>query len=775
MIESTKTVGPIAWGIAASLIIVAVVLLHLGGRLNIESNILRLLPVTESDPAIELAFDNFSEINMRQLLFLVANSDKEAAKQAADQLSDALSENIWIEQVSLDISSEEQEEIARFSYDYRNHLLTLDDEKLLQNADYQSFADEVIEQIYAPFSGPLVDLLETDPFLLSYRFAMANSDRVNQTLTMDDGYLLTNTDGIYYVFVTAQLSQSPFNQGLQKQVLTDIDVIEQQLTDSRLIRTGALFYTAYAYDMARGEITTIGGSSLALIVVLVILTFLSITPVLMVSLALAFGIGLGFTVVRLLFGEVHLLTFVFGASLIGVAVDYAFHFFAVDAHSGSARLSRIFPAISLGLLSSIIGYLALLTTPFPGLKQMATFSITGLVGAYLTVVLLFPALPFNSQSSPPLLALCRRFLNMGASKAAQFLLMIALTLPLIAWFMPEQNDSSVDDVRQFQAQDPVLLEQETTINRVLNSPAANQFYLVRGAEPETLLQNLEQANLELEKLVDAGIIDNYITISQWLPSIQRQKQNYALYQRLFQSNAINEMIDFGVTESALFAAARESFRDDAENYLTPEHWLDSPLGQQMSYLWLGRIEQNYVAVIALQGINDLTALGDLGPDMVFVDKVTKISELLRAYRERAWVLLLVAVVAIYFVLLLRYGLKKASLVLSSPVIAISATVVILQLLGEAFSLFNTLALFLVIGIGIDFGIFFAEARQVKPHTLLAVLLSALTTLFSFGLLSLSETTVIHSFGLTMLIGIGTTFLLSPIVGNLVAVANETSK
>jgi predicted exporter len=47
--------------------------------------------------------------------------------------------------------------------------------------------------------------------------------------------------------------------------------------------------------------------------------------------------------------------------------------------------------------------------------------------------------------------------------------------------------------------------------------------------------------------------------------------------------------------------------------------------------------------------------------------------------------------------------------------------------------------------------------------MLAVFLSAVTTILSFGLLALSETTVIHSFGLTLWVGIAVAFLLSPLV------------
>jgi predicted exporter len=77
------------------------------------------------------------------------------------------------------------------------------------------------------------------------------------------------------------------------------------------------------------------------------------------------------------------------------------------------------------------------------------------------------------------------------------------------------------------------------------------------------------------------------------------------------------------------------------------------------------------------------------------------------------------------------------------------------------NLFGVLGLVLVLGIGIDYTLFMAECREKPVSTLLAVSLSAATTLLSFGLLSLSQTTAIQTFGLVVLVGIFIAFILAP--------------
>lgn len=77
------------------------------------------------------------------------------------------------------------------------------------------------------------------------------------------------------------------------------------------------------------------------------------------------------------------------------------------------------------------------------------------------------------------------------------------------------------------------------------------------------------------------------------------------------------------------------------------------------------------------------------------------------------------------------------------------------------------------GIGIDYGLFFAHSSQPTGGgdgaaqerlvaTLLAVLLANLTTQLAFGLLALSHTQAIASFGLVLSVGVFVSFLLAPL-------------
>ena len=73
-----------------------------------------------------------------------------------------------------------------------------------------------------------------------------------------------------------------------------------------------------------------------------------------------------------------------------------------------------------------------------------------------------------------------------------------------------------------------------------------------------------------------------------------------------------------------------------------------------------------------------------------------------------------------------------------------------------------MALILVLGIGLDMGIFLMETDEA-PYTWLAVSLSTYTSLLAFGMLAWSDTPILHHFGLTVLLGLAFVWLLTPLM------------
>jgi predicted exporter len=169
--------------------------------------------------------------------------------------------------------------------------------------------------------------------------------------------------------------------------------------------------------------------------------------------------------------------------------------------------------------------------------------------------------------------------------------------------------------------------------------------------------------------------------------------------------------------------------------------------------------------VLLQGLSDPSALASLArtdEGLEWVDAVAQTNQLLRDYRLGTALLLVLAYVVLGVLFSWRYSWRGALAIVSPPLLATAVCLALLGWLGQSVSVFNLMALMLVLGIGIDAALFMRESADRSYDTLLAIGLSTLTTLLAFGLLSLSATAAIQSFGQTILLGIIFCFILSPL-------------
>jgi predicted exporter len=125
-------------------------------------------------------------------------------------------------------------------------------------------------------------------------------------------------------------------------------------------------------------------------------------------------------------------------------------------------------------------------------------------------------------------------------------------------------------------------------------------------------------------------------------------------------------------------------------------------------------------------------------------------------------LLAIVIGLLWLGMIVRYSFVQSLVYILVPILACSASLSVFGLFHIPLTLFSVLAMMLVLGISMDYVIFLAESHDDYKGTMLALSLSAITTILSFGLLSLSDTPAIHYFGLTVLVGIVLAFLISPI-------------
>lgn len=733
---------------------------------HIETDILALLPKVQEAPLTQAALTQVEQQFGEQIYLALLADSREQAISAAQQLLVQLPKSAAFTQVRSGDDGSLQA-LGHFYFPYRMRLLTQSQRQLLQQQQLQPLLQSVQQQLYRPFGSANSELLQQDPLLLfpDWLQQLANG----QLLQQQDGILLTRSGNKTAAIVIAKASGSAFNPQAQQQQLQALrQALSSLPAEVAVLKAGALFHAAAATTSAKAQIGIIGSISLAGVVLLVLLGFRSLQPLTVALLTLGSSFGVALAVTLLCFNGLHLLTLVFGTSLVGIAIDYSFHFYCERLQSPQTTvqdsLRHIAPTLTLALASSVIAYLALGLTPFPGMQQVAVFCAVGLVFSWLTLMLAYPAL-----AASPLPAGQRQLQlahNFYLTIRQQFwrwrrLLSLLIVLLLVGLLQLHHDD----DIRNLQQSPASVTAEEQQLRQLLSGGTDNQFLLVKADNAQQLLQRLEHLTPKLEALQHQQQLGNFVSLSRFVPSAQQQQRNYQLQGQIYQQ--LPTLLQQLGLDEALAPALLQQYRAAAANPLTIQQWLTTAAAQKsgLALLWLSAdaSHSQYGSIVLLGGIKDLgavKAISETVPGVILVDKVADISAVMAHFRQLTLWLLGLSLVLAALLFVWRYGLHRGLSIASVPVMAALLTLATLGWFGAGLTLFHTLALLLVFGIGVDYSLFFASAGRHPAAVMLAVLLSAASTLLAFGLLGFSSTHAIAAFGQTLALGILFTLLLA---------------
>ena len=760
-----RRLAALLW-LAAVLLAAGYLALRLHDGLAFRTDLMALLPREQQDPVLQHADDAVAGALSRRVVILVGAPDRLAARQAAGAIGDALDRSGLVALTTNGFDKDRLTRMGQAYFPYRRGLLSDGDRQRLIDGKGQEIADRALSQVFGFVGLGDAGLLGRDPFLLMPAF-FGGLPLPMSKLSLDEGMLSLMAEGKTWILVSGALTGEPYALDVQKRLslVLDpaIDGLHAAHPDLAVLRLGAVFFAEAGAAQAIGETTLISILSTIGTLLLVLVVFRALTPLWLTLLAIGVGVMVALSVSLWLFGELHVGALLFGVSLIGVAVDYSLQYcseiFAPDAPPPAARLKRVLAGITLGTATTIIGYLTLMLAPFPGLHQIAGFSVVGLFASWATVVLWLPAL---DRTRPPrhgrlMLAVAGRYLAWWADARFRPHRRGLLGLLILVGLVGLGRVRIDDDVRHMQSLSPGLVGQQERLQHLIGTTAGSQFFLVQAPDDDTALVREEALAERLRPLVGTALA-GFQSPAQYVPSAERQRDN----RRLVRQQLDGDLLQQQVTRLGLSAAPVVA--DDDGPVLTLRAALDSGALGFLSMLILDG-GSGAVHVVTLEGITDLPALAAAaeGVDGVrLIDPAGDFSLLLGKYRARAIVLLALSAALMAPLLAWRYGWRGGARVLVPPLLAVALAPALRAIAGGHFTFFDAMALVLILSIGVDYAVFCAEtAGTRKPVTMLAVAMAAGTALLSFGLLAASGVAAVNAFGATMAIGILLALLLAP--------------
>jgi len=733
----------------------------------LSANLMELVPGTHPDAVEQRAEQRMQEPLNREMLVLVGHTDRQQAVAMAQTLGEQWQSSGLFEKVQWNLQAD-LPALRTQLLQGRLAMLSADDRQLLiEHPD--AFIQQRVQALFDPFTGFSLVPSQDDWLGLTGRIQNSQPQHGAVQLDIGSGALIADADGKSWVLLRARTTGNAFDMNLPLQVAALLQHSREQAakSDVQLLAASGLLYAANGQQQATREISWVGGGATLGILLLLLLAFRR-WRVLLAFIPVLVGMLFGAVACVALFGHLHVMTLVLGSSLIGVAVDYPLHYlsksWSLKPWRSWTALRLTVSGLTLSLITSAIGYLALAWTPFPALTQIAVFSAAGLIGAYLSAVCLLPALLSSVELRPAQwpLRLAERMVNLRETllEHVRTPILFALLIAFCAGGLVQLQ--SKNDIRQWVGAPQHLTDEAQAIARITGYQPTSQFFLVRAENQEQLLERQAALSERLEQLVNLDKLQGFLALNQLVSPPSQQQQVREALNKLPQF--WQPLLEVGVPPAALQAELAQLQSLPAEDIDTA---LSGPLGEPYRTLWLGPVEGGVAAMVSLQGLNNPSLLRVQALDLPGVELVDRLGDLNRVFAETqisAAELKLASCVLIVLVLILPFGLGGALRIVSLPLLAALCSLASLGWLGQPLTLFSLFGLLLVTAISVDYAILMREQVGGAAVSLLGTLLAALTTWLSFGLLAVSSTPAVSNFGLSVSLGLAFSFMLAPWAG-----------
>lgn len=716
-----------------------------------------------------------------------------------------------------------------------NALLYMDDEAyaLLKNKltkqqiDRQISANETLITAGGPGGQALSKAILKDPLRIHSILSSQLGERFDGGDLGHHERLLLSLDG-RSLMIRISGKTSAQNIDFSKLFVSAIrQVITQVNVDHLTIEmTGGYAIAVVAESAMRTDMTRSITTSMVLLGILFVIVYRHILSFALAVAPVAIGILCGFGLSSFYSTALTPVVAVVGAVLAGLGIDYSIHFLShAQAHqdknlspeqTSQHTAQRIAPALAAACVTSIIGFLAISQSSVPALRQ---FSVVGALGLICTLIASLTVLPVlltyasrwrNALPQPRLLdGLLTPIIVMVARRPVVSILCVLLPLTLVAGLVSVKSRDWVKletdlSVMHPRPNEPLTL-QHTLSDRFGQSPHTLIVLLESESEPSlvALAYDVKQ------KLQDTSVqrvgVTNTLSLATFLPDdrvVQARLQQVnridadrvikdfksAINASLFDPEAYSDYSNFLQTLLTTtkpptirtlhdYPQLSQKFlpRPQAENSKQRRRSLlvamiDAPLHDRHARDESIRVIRR--ALATLPGAT-LTGISVVGYD---TERAIQ--------RDLKWLLTLAAMGVCIWLWIYFRSVSALVLSLLPSIFGLIVLLLTMNLLDMSINAINIVALPVLVGIGVDDGIFLVSLarRRFTDHSVdhtqslipklatasHAVTMTTLSTIIGFGSLATTSTPAMASLGIVLAIGmaaclLGTLAILAPLL------------
>lgn len=485
------------------------------------------------------------------------------------------------------------------------------------------------------------------------------------------------------------------------------------------------------------------------------------------------GTVIAFFLFSVFYGSISILTLGFGGAIISITVDHAIAYFLFldrpwqTTGKEAARETRA--VCLLALLTTVGAFLTLSISGFPIMSQIGQFAAVGIAASFIFLHTLFPRLvpelqPAQKNREPILQRAVSRIGKAGSGWWALAALCFGVVMLLFA--RPDFNAdlASINTVR------PETIAAEEKISNIWGDVFSRVYMAVEADNLADMQQKSDRLLNLLEADWKSGQFDQIFVSSMIFPGERRAGRNYADWRAFWTKQRISALkkeirsvsAELGFSPSAFNPFFRQlSGRQPGVPVLTERFSkmigisLLHANGKQVQFLTLKPGEQ-YTA-------GDFYRRYQREPSLTLFDG-KYFSEQLGNYLMSTFLKMVAIIGGSVLILVFLFFLSwKLTLIAALPVLfAMSSTLGTLNLMGHPLDIPGLMLSIIVIGMGVDYSLFFVLSYQRygdENHPSLglirmAVFLASASTLIGFGVLNSADHQLLKSAGLVSLLGIG---------------------
>ena len=751
-------------------------------NLRLGTNLQHFMPDSGRSRLVDISSRLTDSAFTRTMVLSVESSTLENSIAAVRDLAEIMRDDPGVAWVRTGVDPTQIEEVFELYFPRRMLFLSDDPEReiprLLNDDALRERAKALKAELASPLSDLLAKIAPADP-LGSFR-AIAERLRASESsLELINGQFAIREGN--YAIAMLGTRESAFDSGAQMRLLEKLDASFEAIAvrrggELRLETAGANRFAVAAEQSVKRDVYAIGICSFLGVAALFFLFIGGWRAFLIVSVPPLVGILVATSCGLVILGNIDGLTMAFGASLMGIAIDYSNHLLihnrlSASPETPSITVRRIRPSLMLGAATTIASFGGLAVTAFPAFREMSLFASIGVGAALLASLKLLPALLPFSPALPDRSAVVAAWLSdrlLALERAPRALLFAPIALLPVAAIVLTKLEW-IDDMSELTNFPEALLDESRRVHERVSSMDSSHFAIGVAQDTASAVELNDRIAEQIDLAINAGELEASRTLHSLLWSEALQRRNWEL---VTADSTLPARLDAAFIAEGfrpgVFRKFAETLNGPTPSPLSIADLEASPLADFLAPFVIPLGEE--IAVISyLRGLRSPEALRsrlERIDGVYLLDQGTFVDDIYSEFRVATLQQIGVGAILVLCILTLRYRHWRPVLAAFLPSVIVAALLLsILALLGVRANLLHAMSLIMVMGMGVDYGIFLVDSardRQTLGATMLSLMMSCLTTAFVFGTLAVSSQPALRAIGMTTGIGILLCYLLAPV-------------